>query len=550
MFAGYSERPDEVETAPRVPTGEKGIGRFAADKLGHDLLVITKSRGSKEALHIDINWDAFENRSKKFNEIKFPYSYRFSPELADVENGTYLRISRLRMQWTKARIESLHRSLADLLDPFHPPRDFEIDLQISGFLDLTGPITPPAISRPDIKLYFKVEKVGQIKRTLAAPSLNTKTETTNISSPTATKEIRGLEGRLHYFLKKPKKAEVKGLLPGVRLYRDGFRVEPFGRAYDWLGVAEKRAKRAGHAHIVPSRLFGFISTSRKQNPELRHTTSRETFLEGEAVQSMLTFLREQLDFLESNIRTEVAEPRWKESRAQQARELERGRFQTLSIMSMGLAHELRQPLQAIRSEADNIRERIHQLGIEDEDIKESQESIDKNVERIDNNIRAIAAISSGSTEDVETIDLAEFVREQCEILQPRCNKAGVNLVLQLPRKHRAVVNKMTVTTILMNLVQNALEALQSQNGDDAKQIKVILSKAGDLHVLEVMDNGPGIDDEVRPKIFREFASKKTGGWGIGLSTCHSLVTLHEGSINFTSRNGLGTSFRVELPDAM
>ncbi|HEX8634115.1 MAG TPA: sensor histidine kinase [Pyrinomonadaceae bacterium] len=554
MFAGYSERPNEVNTSPRVPTGEKGIGRFAADKLGHELLVITKSQGSKESLCVDINWDAFDNRKSKFSDIKFPLTYRLATELADVDSGTFLRISRLRMQWTKARIEALHRSLADLLDPFNPPSDFEIDLQIPSSLELTGLITPPPVMRPDIKLYFKIENVGKVKRTIVAPSLKTKKETSTTTSVAAAKELRGLEGRLHYFLKRPNKTERKGLFPGVRLYRDGFRVEPFGRTYDWLGVAEKKAKRAGHAHIVPSHLFGFISTYRRKNPDIRHTTSRETFLEGETVQSMLRFLREQLEFLEGNIKTEVTEPRWKESREQQAREqareLERGRFQTLSIMSMGLAHELRQPLQAIRAEAENIRDRLQQLNIDDEDIGEAQKSIDENVTRIDSNIRAIAAISTGSPEAIETTDLAKFVREQCEILlRPRCNSAGVNLVLQLPRTQQARINKMTVTTLLANLVQNALDALEAHNGGETKEIKVTLSKSNDVHILNVIDNGPGIDDETRPKIFQQFTSKKTGGWGIGLSTCSSLVKLHEGKIEFTSRTGLGTSFHIELPDA-
>jgi signal transduction histidine kinase len=545
MMAGYSEREQEVDSAPRVPTGEKGIGRFAADKLGHELVVKTKTAGAKAALQLVINWDRFV-RSKKFNQITAPYSSVVSPELAEYESGTFLRISRLRTRWDSAKIKTLRQSLADLLDPFNPPPDFEIDIQAPS-LNLTGVIEPVRVVPADIKVYFNISKEGKIKRTLDARSTKLREVTKDLGTSAPTEPIAGLEGRLLYFLQRPRKSLMPGLKPAVRLYRDGFRVELFGRSSDWLGVAEKRVKRAGHAHIVPSHLFGFVSISRREQPELRHTTSRESLLEGEAVQAMITFLKEQLGYLEEHIRSEVNEPRWKESRTRQVAELERSRFQTLSIMSMGLAHELRQPLQAIRTEADNIRQRLLQLGVNDADIVESQESIDGNVERIDRNIRHVANISTGSVDDVETLNLAKSVREQCDLLRPRSNASEIELVVKVPQKQEATINPMTVTTVLMNLVQNAIEALQDVDKEN-KRIVVSLVKTKNRNLLEVADNGPGISADVRDNIFQRFTSKKTGGMGIGLHNCRNLVRVHGGSIDFSTTDGKGTKFRVELPD--
>jgi len=549
LFAGYSERPEQVATAARVPTGEKGIGRFAADKLGHELSVTTQNAEAKRALRMTINWDRFGSRKKRFNQITAPYTYLTgrAPELLG-SAGTILRITRLRTVWDRAKIIALRESLAGLLDPFNPPADFEIDLQVPGSIKLTGPITSPPLASGDIELSFEVFKSGKVRRSLLAPLLEIDQEPQETPTVADTKPITGLTGRITYFLTNPKKSETRGLPPGVRLYRDGFRVEPFGRTSDWLGVAERKAKRAGHAHVVPSHLFGFISISRKQHPELIHTTSREALITGEAVQQMVTFLREQLAFLEDNIRTKVTEPRWKESKTRKAAELERTRFHSLSILSLGLAHELRQPLQAIRTEADNIRERLLQLHINDVDIRDAQESIDSNVERIDRNIQAIAAISSGSVEKIEAIDLAKLIRDQCDLLRPRCSQAGITLEVGIPTQQEGNVNAMTFTSLIVNLVQNAVEALETQNGDKPKRIKVTLTKIDDKHVLEVLDNGPGIDGEIRPKVFRRFASKKTGGWGVGLYHCSLLVKSHGGLIDFTSSPGLGTNFRAELPD--
>jgi signal transduction histidine kinase len=218
-------------------------------------------------------------------------------------------------------------------------------------------------------------------------------------------------------------------------------------------------------------------------------------------------------------------------------------------MSVGLAHELRQPLQAIRSEAENIRDRLQELGIKDKEIEESQQSIDTSIERIDKNIQNIARISSGSAEDVEEIELSKFVKEQCDLLRPRSNAVGIELTARLPAKQPARINVMTVTTVMLNLIQNAIDALETQDGNRRKEITVILSRAKKNHIIEVTDNGPGIDDDVQESLFRQFASKKTGGWGVGLYNCNLLVKSHGGSITFESRNGVGTTFRVELPDS-
>src|SRR5208283_863831 len=75
MFAGYSDRDAEAATATRIPTGEKGIGRFAADKIGAELIVTTKTADSSEALRVTIDWTAFRHQAKKFNEIVAPYAY-------------------------------------------------------------------------------------------------------------------------------------------------------------------------------------------------------------------------------------------------------------------------------------------------------------------------------------------------------------------------------------------------------------------------------------------------------------------------------------------
>jgi len=85
-----------------------------------------------------------------------------------------------------------------------------------------------------------------------------------------------------YYVDRPRSLKRLGFEPGVVIYRDGFRVEPYGSSEDdWLGVKSKKASRQGHAPISPSRLFGFIEISRHNNPHLKDLTNREGLLETE-----------------------------------------------------------------------------------------------------------------------------------------------------------------------------------------------------------------------------------------------------------------------------
>jgi len=166
MFAGYSERPTKAAHADRVPTGEKGIGRFSTDRLGSNLVVLTKKRGSSDGLRVDVNWKAFESRRKKFRDITVPCIQAPIPELDQTQSGTILIITKLRELWLGPKIKALRRSLALLLDPLKPPPDFEIDLRVASSPTLSGPVKQEFIEAGEaqIDIRFEVTKNGSIRR--------------------------------------------------------------------------------------------------------------------------------------------------------------------------------------------------------------------------------------------------------------------------------------------------------------------------------------------------------------------------------------------------
>lgn len=546
MVAGYSERGQEIVNA-RVPTGEKGVGRFAADRLGSQLEVVTCSNSDSEALRVLIDWTAFADRRKRFGDITAKIErIPKPPELNS--SGTALRITGVRSSWQRSHLLEVRHSLEELLDPFHPPKSFAIEFEVTGSVALSAAIRPPGLVPADLELRFAVQPNGSLRRRWSGESIARSDEPAS-SANAEFAQLANLTGRFIYYVKRPRLSMVSNLTPGVRLYRDGFRLEPFGhRKADWLGIEEKRAKRAGHAHIVPSRLFGFVSIGRNAHPDLRDTTSREALIDTPAARALLTCLRNELDRLEDRIRREMTEPRWKEQQRAQARALQQARLQALSTLSFGLAHELRQPLQVIRTEAQNINTRLQQLGVFDDTVKEAQRAIDSNLSRIDENITLLAEMSTGSLEKRDTVDLAEVVRRYCSGFQTRCAAGGIALDVDAPKTHRATVNQATIGITLSNFLINAIQAFDEVAAAKERRIIVSLMRSGQQHVLRVADSANGIPIELRESLLKEFATGKTGGWGVGLYNCRLIVEAQGGELDFSTETGVGTQFVVRLPE--
>jgi signal transduction histidine kinase len=543
MFAAYSERDEEAVTADRVPTGEKGIGRFAADRIGAELVVTTKPAAAENALEVRFDWNRFRNKTEKFNQIKVPYSYVSTPFAS--QKGTLLTIRSLRSKWDRDKIDSLVTSLASLLSPYRAPERFRVDLTVVGPRPSTNRIVSEKPLRPDYELQFKVDQGGRVFRKFKSPIDNIQ-DWKQIPGESAPR-LAQLKGRLLYYIRKPSKLSVKNSLPGVQLYRDGFLLQPFGSPIsDRLKLIEKRVKRAGHAPLVPNRLFGFVDIARLLHPSLKDTTSRQAMLETAELSELVRVLKLQTDFLEENLLEEVAKPNWRKSVQQQSILLEQARLNSLGNLSVGIGHEIRQPLQSILSHVDAIERRLEELHISDPQLAESLRIMNEAADRIDETIRFIKQLASGDLEDISTFDMAATIKKECKLVQAQ--NEDIRFSVNAPDSQRATTNETTIIHALINLLRNSVEAIREAQDERVGQISVTLTREGPMHVFEVTDNGVGIAEETKPKIFRQFNTQKTGGLGFGLTYCHTILESQGGKITFESRYGIGSTFRVQVPE--
>jgi signal transduction histidine kinase len=548
MFAGYSERDELATTATRVPTGEKGIGRFAADRLGSKLELTTKKSGDVDALKVRFDWTAFRNKKKRFSDIQIPYEYVRTTHLPKKTSGTILLIKGLRTIWNRPKAKSTRDSIAALLNPFNRPDDFNIEFTVARMPELSGPVQQEPPENQDYDLRFKVSEDGKFLHRRFSTPTSKEHDWSLITTGANLARLGGLRGKLLYYISRPRK-NVKGLPSGIQVYRDGFRLQPFGSPLEpWLRLTETRAKRAGQAPLVPSRLFGFVEVSRLLQPGIRDITSRQGLMETEDFHQMITILQEQTAFLGKAILDQISKPRWEESEREQSINIERSKVQTLGDLSIGISHEIRQPLQSILSEAGAIEDRMIELNLQDSAIQDCLATISDGVRRIDETLTFIQDFAKGDLDSIAPFDLAEVVRKTCKLLSSQAKTQGINISTIVPHTQIVTTNRNMVERVLVNILKNGLEAIEQTHGYGEGEISVELVGETSEYVITVTDNGGGIPKDLQPRIFTTFATKKTGGLGYGLSHSQTILKAHGGKITFETSEGKGTTFTVRLRD--
>ncbi len=217
------------------------------------------------------------------------------------------------------------------------------------------------------------------------------------------------------------------------------------------------------------------------------------------------------------------------------------RLAALGRITAGVAHEVKNPLNSMRLWLENLKESIPLEP--DSNAAQAVQVLDKEIDRLDAVVKRFLDFTRPMEIRLEATHLPDLLKEVLEIAQPQFQKANVQVAQLLPIDVPEVyVDRALLQQAVLNLVLNAVDAMP-----EGGQLRVVLSRRGDMAEIAVGDNGKGISPENRQKIFQLFFTTRPGGSGIGLASTFRIVQLHNGSINFTSEVGRGTTFRIELP---
>jgi signal transduction histidine kinase len=228
---------------------------------------------------------------------------------------------------------------------------------------------------------------------------------------------------------------------------------------------------------------------------------------------------------------------------------ERDRLAALGEMSAGLAHEIRNPLGAIKASAQYLAE-------EDQDIA-GREFLDIIVEEVDRLNRVVSSFldyARPSTGDPAPTDVNGAVQRTMHLLAPECAASEVRYELDLAEGLAPVrIDVEQLRQVLINLVHNAVQAME--NGGQLR-IATRARRDVDLHgtsrhwaEILVRDTGPGIPARVLQNLFVPFVTTKSRGAGLGLAISQRLVNAAGGTIEVHSEPGAGTTFVLRLPMA-
>jgi PAS domain S-box-containing protein len=217
------------------------------------------------------------------------------------------------------------------------------------------------------------------------------------------------------------------------------------------------------------------------------------------------------------------------------------RLAALGRITAGVAHEVKNPLNSMRLWLENLKESLP--AEQDSATQQAVQVLDKEIDRLDAVVKRFLDFTRPMDIRLEATQLAGLLKEVLEIAQPQLQKANIQLAQLLPIDVPEVyVDRALLKQAVLNLVLNAAEAMP--NGG---QMRLVLSRRGEMAEITVGDTGKGISPENRQKIFQLFFTTRPGGSGIGLASTFRIVQLLNGSIDFTSEVGRGTTFRIELP---
>lgn len=311
------ERSPETEKFGRPKIGQKGIARFALENLSEHLTVISKPEGESEGYRIVFDWTRFEEPGTKFEKVPNDcYSFPKKKE----EHGFECIISSLRDKWDPERLLKLAEDIESVLPPIIKPTNFKVKLKVPEYPHVEAiSLESKFLKRTLYRCCFELKEDCRIIRDFYYGKTKLHQKFKDMSYACGP-----LTFLLHYFPRAKSKYETTkrtGLYTGkldfeqsdlrkfldewggIKIYRDGFRVKPYGDPNtDWLGLDKLRVDDPS---IYPEseQVVGFIEITRRENPQLVDTTTREGLISNRAFQDLTRFAHESIRFFADVRRT-------------------------------------------------------------------------------------------------------------------------------------------------------------------------------------------------------------------------------------------------------
>lgn len=645
----------------RTLLGSKGIGRFATAKLGRFLSLMTTATTKKGAkkfettLLLDLDWEKFEER-KYLSEISFPVEVEYSESGV---TGTRLEIRSLRDTWNEKSVRALHQEMRRLISPLEEvdKTDFRIYLDLSTCTEKTCGFDGPRIVNtalpPDtdptefhrVQPYpvlkacdYEVEgifhdnarkkkkewekHIGRFQGTITIHRGGLKPEPISLEFPLRADLGEGPFGTalIHLFifdreanavrsamkragmgdLPANKAREILDGMTGVAIYRDRFRIRPYGDSdKDWLTLDTRRvqapARKIGHNQVSgiivigSEQESGLIEQSNREgleeNANFRRLQRLVLDLFAQAIEPKRSKFREDTELGRSEADSfkqayKSADFAWVDKIVEKLPEKERGTASarireeadklkgylrkleekqamleskvTLGLIIAEVLHEGRPPVAFIQHEANRLTRWWHTLFDGSDEAEEHKRGVpgilrgmNINAEKLRSLFSALEPLSGAKRGKPRLYNPSQVITDTLKVFESRTKALGIQVSHRNFFEDDFLGYPEDLSTAATNIIDNSLYWLEYQQTENPR-ISIELREEDSSCVIDIIDNGPGIPSEFRDKVFDVGFTLKPFGTGLGLNIALEALGRSEGTINLIDVNE-GTGFRLILP---
>jgi signal transduction histidine kinase len=216
------------------------------------------------------------------------------------------------------------------------------------------------------------------------------------------------------------------------------------------------------------------------------------------------------------------------------------RLSAISRVSSGVAHEVKNPLNAMLLHVEVARSKL-QRG--DTDVAPQMEIISREILRLDRVVKTFLDFTRPVELKLVNLPLQSLVGEIVDLARPQADASKIRVVVEQQAEHVEVrVDRDLMKQAVLNVVVNAMQAMP-----DGGELRFESSANDETAEIRISDTGVGIPPELREKIFRLYFTTREQGSGIGLAMTFRIIQTHDGTIDFTSEPNKGTTFFIRLP---
>lgn len=573
----------------RLPLGEKGVGRFAAHKLGRKIKLITRKKGHPEVV-VEINWDKFYEHTY-LSDVPVKIQEMVPQVYTGSMTGTRIEISRLRNTWSRGMVRDLARSVMSICSPFDKEGEFKVDLKLTENkewlkeLMTVDEVLEYSLFRAncnilknqltynyEFKPFPAMDKVATRQGKIEIPLI----ETSDNDLKLLDKYVGPIHIDLYIFDREPSilalgVTDKRGLkqfldeMGGIRVYRDGIRVYDYGEpGNDWLNLGGRRVniptRRISNNLVIGAvslkldKSNGLGSEDKENDKGLIEKTNREGFVYNPTFRAFYA----AVEFTVRQIEAERNKDKTRIRNAYSSKRLKEPVLDDLTnlrdlVERKKLTKELGPFLDGIESDFTLIRDRfltsasaglslstvIHEVekGIAElvNAVKTEHASprVRRLAEHLADLVKGFASLIRKSGTSREKI--SNLISHAIFNTELRLKIHGIKAILSNDQEDFEVkCTRRLIIATLMNLIDNSIWWLDNKWGklQNKKQIYIGTSKELTYGpAIIVADNGPGFLDPPE-YLIEPFISRKPDGMGLGLHIADQIMKVQGGKLEF------------------